>query len=89
MLEVPLAKDDDVIDALAPDATEKPLANGIHERSLNGRPKNADAGALRGLVEVGTELTVVVSDDELEPDAEGTSALKEPRDMSGGVGRCG
>jgi hypothetical protein len=73
VLDVPLAEDDDVIETVAPDAAEKPLANGIHERSLNGRPKNADAGALRGAVEVGTELTVVVSDDELGPDAEGSS----------------
>ena len=35
VLEVPLAKDDDVIDALAPDATEKPLANGISAPNLS------------------------------------------------------
>ena len=34
VLEVPLAEDDNVIEAVAPDAPEKSLANGIHERSF-------------------------------------------------------
>src|SRR5450631_2501192 len=66
--EVPFAENNNVVEALAPDAAEKSLANGIHERSLNGRPKNADAGALRGAVEVGAELAVVVANDELGPE---------------------
>ncbi len=71
VLEVPLAEDDDVIEALAPDAAEESaLANGIHERSSDCRPKNADGSALCGTVEVGTELPVVVADDELAPEAE-------------------
>ena len=74
VLEVPLAEDDDVIEALAPDAAEKSLANGIHERSMNGRPKNADAGALCGMVEVGAELAVVVANDELRPGAKGVAS---------------
>ena len=65
VLEVPLAQDYDVIETVAPDAPEKSLANRIHERSLDRRPKNVDAGTGRGTVEVGAELVVVVADDEL------------------------
>jgi hypothetical protein len=71
VLDVPLAKDDDVIETVAPDAAEKSLANRIHERGLDCRPKNPHAGALCGTVEVGAELAVVVADDELGPGAEG------------------
>ena len=71
LTEVPFAENNNVVETLATHAAEKSLANRIHERSLDRRPKNADVGALRGAVEVGTELTVVVSDDELWAYAEG------------------
>ena len=70
-LDVPLAEDDEVIETVAPDAAEKSLTNRIHERSVDCRPKNAHAGALCGTVEVGAELAVVVTDDELGRGAEG------------------
>src|SRR5450432_2610082 len=73
-LPPPLAEDDDVIETVAPDAAEKSLANRIHERSLDCRPKNAHAGALCCTVEVCAELAVVVSNDELGPDAEGVAS---------------
>jgi hypothetical protein len=71
VLEVPLCEDDDVIEALSADAAEKSLANRIHERSLNGRPKNADTGTGGGAAEVSAELAVVVANDELGSGAEG------------------
>jgi len=71
LTEVPLAESNNVVETVAPDAPEKSPANRTHERSLNRRPKNADAGTGRGATEIGTELTVVVSDDELGSGAEG------------------
>jgi hypothetical protein len=81
VLEVPLAEDHDVIETVAPDAAEKSLANRIHERSLDRRPKNVDAGTGRGATEIGAELAVVVADDELGSSAEGrglTELLRRP-----------
>src|SRR5450432_2471667 len=66
----PMQARHDVLSHARPRLLSRAEYDRFHERSLNGRPKNADAGALRGAVEVGTELTVVVSDDELGPDAE-------------------
>jgi hypothetical protein len=57
LTEVPFAENNDVVEALAPDAAEKPPANGI--RRLDQRPKNADAGTGRGAVEVSAELAVL------------------------------
>jgi len=81
VFEVPLAEDDDVIEALAPDAAKESFADGVHERSLNGRPKNADTGTGGGAVEVSAELAVVVANDELGSGAEGrgfTELLRRP-----------
>jgi hypothetical protein len=88
LTEVPFAEDNNVVETLAPDAAEKPLAKRIHERSLNCRPKNVDAGTGRGATEIGAELAVVVADDELGPDAEGCGfpeLLRRP--LRGGVSR--
>src|SRR5450631_708174 len=71
LTEMPFAENNNVVEALAPDAAEKPLANRIHERSLDRRSSNADTGALCGTVKVGAELVIVVANDELGPDAEG------------------
>jgi hypothetical protein len=56
LTEVPFAENNNVVEALAPDAAEKWRANRIHERSLDRRPKNADVGAVCGTVEVGAEF---------------------------------
>ena len=64
-LEVALAQDDHVIEAFAAHAAKESFARRVHERGSHGGAEHADAGALRGAVEVGTELTVVVSDDAL------------------------
>ena len=74
LTEVPLAESNNVVETVAPDAPEKSPANRTHERSLNRRPKNADAGTGRGATEIGTELTVVVSDDELGPTPKGVAS---------------
>jgi len=70
-LEVALAQDDHVIEALAADAPKESFAHGVHERSSHGRPKNAHAGVLCGALEVGAELAVVVANDQLRCHAEG------------------
>jgi len=88
LTEVPFADSNNVVETVAPDAAEKSLANRIHERSLDCRPKNAHAGALCGTVEVGAELAVVVADDELGRGAEGCGfpeLLRRP--LSGWVSR--
>jgi hypothetical protein len=46
---MPLAKNHHVVEAFAPDATEEPLAHGIHERSTDSRPKAANRGACGSL----------------------------------------
>jgi len=70
-LEVALAQDDHVIEAFAAHAAKESFARRVHERGSHGGAEHADAGALRGAVEVGTELTIVIADDELGPEAEG------------------
>ena len=70
LLEMSLAKNHHVVEAFAPDAPEEPLAHGIHERSTNRRPENANPSAVRRAVKVGAELAVVVADEEFGPGAE-------------------
>jgi hypothetical protein len=70
MLEVPLAEDDYVIEALSANAAKESFAHGVHERCSDGGAENADTGTGGGPVEVSAELAVVVSDDQLGSGAE-------------------
>jgi hypothetical protein len=45
-----LGQDDDVIEALAPDAPQKSLAHRVHERRLHRGAQDASAGAFSGRV---------------------------------------
>ena len=66
-----LGKDDDVIEALAPDAAQKSLAHRVHERRPHRGAQDASSGALGNAVEGRTELVVPIADDELRTLPEG------------------
>ena len=53
-----LGQDDDVIEALAPDAPEKSLAHGVHERRPPRGAQDASTGAIGNAVEPRSELVV-------------------------------
>lgn len=74
-LQVMLSENDDVVQALAPNAAEKALANRIHQRSPNCCLHNADAGSFCHPVELRAELAVPVAEDDL-------STLPERRDLA-------
>jgi hypothetical protein len=66
-LQVPLAEDQDMIDALAADAPEEALADGVRARRPNRRQDHVDAATGRDPCEGGAVLGVVVVDQEARP----------------------
>jgi hypothetical protein len=64
-VEVVLSEDDNVIEALASDAPQKPLASRIHQRSPHGRLQDSDSSPLGHAIEDHTEPRVPIADDEL------------------------
>jgi hypothetical protein len=74
--KVRLVQDDDVVQALAPDAAQIPLADGVHIRTPGWDADDFDAGSLSHRSEVPAELAVVVADQEPRPFAEGRRLAK-------------
>jgi len=64
------AKNDDVIETLATNTSEKSLAHGVHERGVDCCLHDANASTLCNAIEVRPELAVVISNDELWPTLE-------------------
>jgi len=60
--QMPLAEDEDVVQALTAHAPQEPLAGGIRPRRARGRAQDADAAARGDLRERGPEFAVVVAD---------------------------
>jgi hypothetical protein len=69
--QVRLGEDDQVIEALAADASQKPFAHGVHQRRPNCRAHDACPGALGDTIESGTEFVVAVADEKPRPLPEG------------------
>ncbi len=59
-----------MIEALAPDTPQKPLAHRIHQRRAHRRAQDANPGALGNAIEVRAELVVSIADDDLRALAE-------------------
>jgi hypothetical protein len=60
-------QDEQLIEALAPDAPQKPLAHRIHQGCAHRRGQDANPGALGNAIEVSAELIVSIADDDLRP----------------------
>jgi hypothetical protein len=85
---VRLGEDDQVVEALSADASQKAFAHGVHERRLNRRAHDACPGALGDTVEHGTEFIVAVAEEEPRPLPEGrrvAQLLRGP--LPGGIQR--
>ena len=67
---MPFAQDDDVIETLSPDATEKSFAHSVHPRGAGRNLTHFDAGPLRNTIEIRPVLLVPVPDQYLGPGAE-------------------
>jgi hypothetical protein len=63
-LQVSFVQNDDVIQTLASNATEKAFANRIHQWRAHRRFDHANTGAFRRAVEVRAELVISVTNDE-------------------------
>jgi hypothetical protein len=57
------AKDDDVIETLATDTSDKSLAHGVHQWGADRCLHDADASTLCDAIEARAELVVVIPDD--------------------------
>ena len=68
--QVPFAQDDDVIETLSPDATEKSFAHSVHPWGAGRNLTHFDAGPLRNTIEIRPVLLVPVPDQYLGPGAE-------------------
>lgn len=66
MLEMPLAKRDEKIQALPPDRSHHPFASGICLGRTERRPQYAHAHSPYGLIQVSGEDVVPVMDEEAE-----------------------
>jgi hypothetical protein len=67
LAQMPLAEDQQVIQALAPQRAHKPLGKSIRTRRLNRRPDYPRAVPGEDLIKGRGELAVPVTDQELEP----------------------
>src|SRR4051812_1649972 len=65
--QLPLAQDQDMIEALAPDAPEEALAGGICPRGPDGRAQDGDPAARRHAGEPRPVLAIVVADQKPGP----------------------
>src|SRR6476659_6094101 len=63
--QLPLAQDEDVIEALAAHAPQEALAHRVRARSAEGRAQHHDAAGRGNTREVGPELAVIVADEVL------------------------
>jgi hypothetical protein len=64
-LEVTSSEDDDLVETLAPYRAEEPLARGVDQRRPDGALDDAAADATCDAIELGAELAVSITDDEL------------------------
>jgi len=71
-----LAKNDDVIQTLAPYAPKKAFAPGIHERRFDCRSHDFHSGTLRHSVEFSAELVIVIANDHIGTLAERRNIAK-------------
>src|SRR5580658_1062198 len=79
LLKVWLGQDDQVVEALAPDAPQKPFAHRVHERRLHRGAQDVNAGAIGDAIEDRTELVVTIANDELRPLPERRRIAELPR----------
>ena len=82
MEQLTLMENEEVIEAFAPDATQKPLADGVRARCPDGRAQHLDPAARRDTGELRTEFGIVVTDQEARrhPKRRGlTQLLGDPR----------
>jgi hypothetical protein len=63
-LEVPVIEDQDVVEALSTQRTEKAFANGVHVRRAHCRAEHPDAGGAGERIEGGPEPVVAIANQE-------------------------